>query len=120
MRLTLALAALGLATRYVAGQQQQQQQWQDFGAMPDFVKQPFYDAVARSPSLAKRDGSCAENSHPCEQQCPSLSQPSAVHEAMDPPRSISRRMSHANQATGTHKAPTSTQPNVAKTPNTAS
>lgn len=79
MRLTLAFAALGLATRYVAGQQQQ---WQDFGVMPDFAKKSFYDAVARSPSLAKRDGSCAENNHPCEQERPSLSQPSAVHEAM--------------------------------------
>lgn len=66
MRLTLALAALGLAARNVAGQQQQQQ-WQDFGAMPDLVKQPFYDAVARAPSLAKRDGICPDNEHPCEQ-----------------------------------------------------
>ncbi|KAG6358749.1 hypothetical protein INS49_012268 [Diaporthe citri] len=61
MRLTLALAALGLAVEYVAGQQQ----WQDFGAMPDLLKQPFYDAVARSPSLAKRDGGCDEGEHPC-------------------------------------------------------
>lgn len=90
MRLTLALAAFGLAIRNVAGQQQQQ--WQDFGAMPDFVKQPFYDAVARMPSLAKRDGSCGENRHPCEQQRLSLSQPSAVHEAVKPPRSVPREM----------------------------
>lgn len=71
MRLTLAFAALGLAIRYVAGQQQQ---WQDFGAMPDLMKKSFYDAVARSPSLAKRDGDCGENNHPCEQQRLSLSQ----------------------------------------------
>lgn len=66
MRLTLALAlaALGLAARNVAGQQQQ---WQDFGAMPDLMKQSFYDAVARKPSLAKRDGSCGQDEHPCEQ-----------------------------------------------------
>lgn len=63
MRLTFALAALGLAIKYVAGQQQ----WQDFGAMPDLLKQPFYDAVARSPSLAKRDGGCSKDYHPCEQ-----------------------------------------------------
>ncbi|KAK7698703.1 hypothetical protein SLS64_012314 [Diaporthe eres] len=62
MRLTFAFAAVGLALRYVAGQQQQ---WQDFGAMPDLLKQPFYDAVARTPSLAKRDGTCEENKHPC-------------------------------------------------------
>lgn len=64
MRLTFAFAAVGLAIRYVAGQQQQ---WQDFGAMPDLLKQPFYDAVARTPTLAKRDGTCEENKHPCEQ-----------------------------------------------------
>lgn len=87
MRLTFALAALGLATRYVAGQQQQQ--WQDFGAMPDFVKQPFYDAVARMPSLAKRDGSCGENRHPCEQQRPSLSQATRRSRGNGPSRSIS-------------------------------
>lgn len=67
MRLTLFLTALGLGTRYVAGQRRQQQ-WQDFGAMSDLVKQPFYDAVARSPSLAKRDGTCGADRHPCEQQ----------------------------------------------------
>lgn len=72
MRLTLALAAVGLAIKHVAGQQQ----WQDFGAMPDFLKQPFYDAVARSPSLAKRDGGCDEGAHPCEQHQPFVSQPS--------------------------------------------
>lgn len=62
MRLTLAFTALGLAVSHVAGQQ-----WQDFGAMPELAKRPFYDAVARRPSLAKRDGSCAENEHPCAQ-----------------------------------------------------
>lgn len=72
MRLTLALAAVCLAIRNVAGQQQ----WQDFGAMPDLLKQPFYDAVARSPSLAKRDGTCGEGEHPCEQHQLSVS---AVH-----------------------------------------
>lgn len=63
MRLTFAFAAVGLAIRHVAGQQQRQ----DFGAMPDLLKQPFYDAVARSPSLVKRDGSCGQDEHPCEQ-----------------------------------------------------
>lgn len=80
MRLTLLLAALGLGTRYVAGQRRQQQQWQDFGAVPDLVKQPFYDAVARSPSLAKRDGTCGADRHPCEQQKqqqPSFPKPSS-------------------------------------------
>lgn len=88
MRLTFALAALGLAIRNVAGQQHQ---WQDFGAMPDLVKKPFYDAVARTPSLAKRDGDCGENNHPCEQQRPSLSHPSAVHEVMGP-RAVSPKI----------------------------
>ncbi|KAK2615995.1 hypothetical protein N8I77_002715 [Diaporthe amygdali] len=60
MRLTLAFTVLGLAVSHVAGQQ-----WQDFGAMPELAKRPFYDAVARRPSLAKRDGGCAENEHPC-------------------------------------------------------
>lgn len=80
MSLTLLLAALGLGIRYVAGQRQQQQQWQDFGAVPDLVKQPFYDAVARSPSLAKRDGTCGADRHPCEQQKkqqPSFPKPSS-------------------------------------------
>lgn len=64
MRRTTALAALGLATRHAVGQQQQ---WQGFGAMPDLVKAPLYDAVARPPSLARRDGGCGANQHPCEQ-----------------------------------------------------
>lgn len=66
MRLTLVFAALGLVTRHVAGQQQ----WQDFGAMPDLMKQSFYDDVARRPSLAKRDGDCGEGQHPCELTSP--------------------------------------------------
>jgi hypothetical protein len=83
MRLTLALAALGVATiSHVAGQQQ----WQDFGAMPDLVKQSFYDTVARSPSLAKRDGECGENRHPCEQHL-SGPQPSSTMPCPPPSRS---------------------------------
>lgn len=74
MRPTLALTALGLAITHVAGhvagQQQQKQQWQDFGAMPDPMKQSFYDAVARPAFLAKRDGDCSEGRHPCEQPPP--------------------------------------------------
>lgn len=66
MRLTLALTALGLTITHVTGQQhERQQQWQDFGAMPDQMKQSFYDAMARPASLAKRDGSCPEGRHPC-------------------------------------------------------
>ncbi|KAL1849428.1 hypothetical protein Daus18300_013252 [Diaporthe australafricana] len=60
MRLTFAFAALGLAAGHVAGQQ-----WQDFGAMPDLWTRHSYNAVARSPALAKRDGVCDVGSHPC-------------------------------------------------------
>ena len=77
MRLTLALTALGLTIRHVAGQQQ----WQDFGAIPEFMKQSFYNAVARSPTLAKRDGDCPVDRHPCEQH-PS----SHGHKAVVPPK----------------------------------
>ncbi|KAG8158678.1 hypothetical protein KVR01_011800 [Diaporthe batatas] len=69
MRLRLALTGLGLLVGHVAGhhdRQQQQQQWQDFGAMPAVMKQSFYDAVAARPaSLAKRDGDCGDGRHPC-------------------------------------------------------
>lgn len=118
MRLTLALAALGLAFRNVAGQQQ----WQDFGAMPDVLKHPFYDAVARSPSLAKRAGGCQADEHPCEQPCLSIPQSALrpCHSRSLPRKREGEKGNYANQATATPKAPTSTQPNVAQTPTTAS
>lgn len=113
MRLTLLLAALGLGTRYVAGQRQQQQPWQDFGAMADLVKQPFYDAVARSPSLAKRDGTCGADRHPCEQQQkqqPSFPNPPVRGQSLAP-EPLTFPLA---------KAPTSTRQSAAPTPSTAS
>ncbi|KAI3396583.1 hypothetical protein diail_12034 [Diaporthe ilicicola] len=63
MRLTLAFAALGLTASHVAGQQ-----WHDFGAVPDlWARLPSYKGVPGSPALAKRDGFCPVNNHPCSE-----------------------------------------------------
>lgn len=73
MRLTSAFAALGLVAGRVAGQQ-----WQDFGAMPDLWTRHSHSAVARSPAMAKRDGVCAENNHPCTHSLHVSQRPSSI------------------------------------------
>lgn len=60
MRLIHALAALGLLAGHVLSQQ-----WDYLEGMPDLSRRNFYEAFARPPSLAKRDGDCDTEKHPC-------------------------------------------------------
>lgn len=66
MRLIHALAALGLLASHVLSQQ-----WGDMvldldlEGIPDLSRRVFYEAFARPPSLARRDGGCNTDEHPC-------------------------------------------------------
>ncbi|ROV96827.1 hypothetical protein VMCG_07923 [Cytospora schulzeri] len=60
MRLVYTLSALGLLVGHVLSQQ-----WGEMEGVPDLSRRIFYEAFAHPPSLAKRDGDCGTDQHPC-------------------------------------------------------